>query len=211
MMATTAALAACGGSSGSRYAEDSVKVTVSTPEPPKLSDTLTAVEKDSVVKSLPKDFYVVQNKVNGKVKDVYPKTKPSYRNVNKVYCYFRLDSTNTPSEFRMVIQHVGNRILMATSAVFIVEGKKYGYTPIEFIRQSEMADTLVQEWEWTDEELSRDYDSMMEALDASDHIIVKLNGQYPVIRELSVEEVRYIHRAWRTYRLLGGKLPVSTL
>lgn len=204
-------IVSCGNSSSSKYPEDSVRVDASKMEVEARPDTLSTVERDSFLLSLKDSISIKKEEKKSNLRTVVPKNKPAYMNDNRVYAYFKIDNDNRPTEFRLVIQYCGTGVLMATNATFVGNGKNYTYTPVEFIRQSELLGDSQVEWEWTDEELTESNQDMIEALASGDIKEMKIKGRFIFTRDLFQSETAYLRLIWNTYKHLGGKLPESAL
>lgn len=205
------ALVSCGNSRGGKYQEDSIKVDADTMLVEQKADTLSYSQRDSLLKSLSDSLSVTRSSKKDSILSVVPKNKPKYMNDNRVYAYFKVDSDLRPTEFRLVVQYCGTSVLMASNIDFVGSEQTYNYTPVEFLRQSEMLDTSQVEWEWTDEEVALSNEALMKALADGQIKEMKINGRFSFVRNLSADEKAYLHLVWNTYKRLGGKLPESTL
>lgn len=131
---------------------------------------------------------------------IKPKSKPAYRNMNGIYCYFSQEG-NQVSNFRFVIQYLSDDWLFIQNYRFVIDGQPFSYTPRSVERDNADGDI----WEWSDENVAGSNVSFVEALASAKTAKIRFEGsQYYKEKTVTPAQLKSIKDMYTLYKAMGG-------
>ena len=167
------------------------------------SDNATKGAVDSVKI---KDFMPLFNEKTDEFNDVTwvkPKSAPQSNNATGFYTYFAKDLNGVPQNLRFVIQYAAKDWLFLESYVFLIDGKRYDFTPSDIQR-----DNSLTIWEWSDTGVSQsgEIETILKAIRNAKEVKVRFIGQqYHEDKTLTPSQIQSIIQPIEYYEALGGK------
>lgn len=136
---------------------------------------------------------------------IQPKERPKYTNRNGIYCYFYMNKSGKPSNFRFVFQYYGDDWLFIQSLKIKADEKVLTYIPNNL--KSDCGDGKV--WEWFDENKSQNasVSGIVFNISIAKTVKIRINGQqYYKDITLTNKQIKSIKNTVEYYRALGGEL-----
>ena len=136
---------------------------------------------------------------------IQPKERPKYTNRNGIYCYFYMNKSGKPSNFRFVFQYYGDDWLFIQSLKIKADDKVLTYIPNNL--KSDCGDGKV--WEWFDENKSQNasVSGIVFNISIAKTVKIRINGQqYYKDITLTNKQIKSIKNTVEYYRALGGEL-----
>lgn len=161
-----------------------------------------SINKDSIVNTMKSDFTFKKDEFSSSDGSwVEPKSRPRFRNTNAFYCYFWINSNNSPSNMRFVMQYEADDWLFIKNCIFNIDGENLSYIP----RKMEH-DNHSRIWEWFDDQVDLYNINLIRKIANAKSVKVKLNGsQYYDTRTIKPKEIVSIKKTLEKYEELGGK------
>jgi hypothetical protein len=130
-----------------------------------------------------------------------PKNAPKYVNSNSIYFYFQAIEGKS-SNLRLKLQYHAEDWLFIKKVQFLIDGKAFEFIPTETETDSGNGGKI---WEWIDEDISKNYPELLQALYNAKNAKMKLIGsQYHKVKPITKTQITYIKRSIDLYKAMGG-------